>query len=155
MENLLLSKIDYLVTKTESGTWKRFLYTSGQRYAEFVSDARIGSLPLIHIAYGRSPETGKVPTAKGIIAIGRKACGVIALGQGAVGVLAIGQAAFGVVAVGQLAVSALFGLGQAAVGVVAIGQFVAGVFSLGQFAAGAWSFGQYYFGQNLLDLWRR
>jgi len=155
MENLLLSKIDYQVTKTDSGTWKRFLYTSGQRYVEFVSDARIGSLPLIHIAYGRSPETGKIPTAKGIIAIGRKACGVIALGQGAVGVLAIGQAAFGVVAIGQLAVSALFGLGQAAIGVVAIGQFSAGLFSLGQFAAGLWSFGQYYFGQNLLDLWRR
>lgn len=155
MENLLLSKIDYQVTKTDSGTWKRFLYTSGQRYAEFISDARIGTLPLIHIAYGRSPETGKIPTAKGIIAIGRKACGVIALGQGAVGVIAVGQAAFGVVAIGQLAVSALFGLGQAAVGVVAIGQFAAGVFSLGQFAAGAWSFGQYYFGQNLLDLWRR
>lgn len=155
MENLLLSKIDYQVTKTDSGTWKRFLYTSGQRYTEFISDARVGSLPLIHIAYGRSPETGKVPTAKGFIAIGRKAFGVIAIGQGAVGVLAIGQAAFGVVAVGQLAVSALFGLGQAAVGLVAIGQFAAGAFSLGQFAAGAWSLGQYYFGQNLLDLWRR
>ena len=155
MENLLLSKIDYQVTKTSSGTWKLFLYSSGQRYAEFVSDARLGGLPLVHIAYGRSPETGKIPTAKGIIAIGRKACGVIAVGQGAVGVVAIGQAAFGVVAVGQLAVGALFGLGQAATGVLAIGQFAAGIFSVGQFAIGVWSYGQFYFGQNLLDLWRR
>ena len=155
MENLLLAKIDYQVTKTASGTWKRFLYTSGQRYSEFVSDARIGSLPLVHIAYGRSPETGKIPTAKGVIAIGRKAFGVIAIGQGAVGVLALGQAAFGVVAVGQLAVGTVFGLGQAATGVLAIGQFAAGVFSFGQFALGAWSYGQFYFGQNLLELWRR
>ncbi len=155
MENLLLSKIDYQVTKTASGTWKRFLYSSGQRYVEFVSDARLGGLPLVHIAYGRSPETGKIPTAKGIVAIGRIACGVIAVGQGAVGVVAVGQAAFGVVAVGQLAVGALFGLGQAATGVVAIGQFAAGIFSVGQFAIGAWSYGQFYVGQTLLDLWRR
>lgn len=155
MENLLLSKIEYQVTKTDSGTWKRFLYTSGKPYAEFVSDARIGGWPLVHIIYGRSPETGKIPTAKGIIAIGRKAIGIVALGQGAVGVLALGQAAFGVIAVGQLAVGAVFGLGQAATGVVAVGQFAAGFFSLGQFAIGAWSYGQLYFGQNLFDLWRR
>lgn len=154
MENLLLSKIDYQVTKTASGTWKRFLYTSGQGYAEFVSDARILGLPLVHIAYGRSPETGNIPTAKGIVAIGRKACGVIAIGQGAVGVVALGQAAFGVFAVGQLAVGTLFGLGQVTTGVVAIGQIAIGVFGLGQIAIGSWSYGQVQVGQNLLDLWR-
>lgn len=154
MENVLLSKIEYRVTKTKTGTWKRFLYTSGQCYGEFISDTRIGSLPLIHITYGRSPETGTAPAAKGFIAIGRKACGVIAIGQGAVGVLAIGQAAFGLVAVGQLAVSVLFGLGQIAIGLAAIGQIAGGVFSLGQFAAGLWSYGQFSFGKNLWDLWR-
>lgn len=155
MENLLLSKVDYHVTRTRSGTWKRFLYTSGKSCAEFTSDVHIGGWPLVHIAYGRSPETGKIVTARGVVAIGRKAVGIIALGQGAVGVLAIGQAAFGVVAIGQLAVSALFGLGQAAVGMVAIGQFAAGIFSFGQLAAGLWSYGQHYLGQDLHELWKR
>jgi hypothetical protein len=110
MENLLKTKIDYQITKTASGTWRRYLGATGHLYSEYVSDARVGSLPLIHITRGRSPETGKIPTARGFIAIGRKALGVIAIGQGAVGIVALGQAAFGVVAVGQLAVSVLFGL---------------------------------------------
>jgi len=155
MENLLNAKIDYQVTRTRSGTWKRYLYSTGQLYSEYTSDARVGSLPLVHITKGRSPETGKVATAKGFIAIGRKAVGVIAIGQAALGVVALGQAAFGVVAVGQLAVSLFFGLGQAAAGVFAIGQFAAGFISFGQFAIGAWSYGQFHLGQNLLDLWRR
>lgn len=155
MENILLSKVDYQVTKTATGTWKRFLYSSGRAYSEFTSDAQIGGWPLVHIASGRSPETGRVVTARGVIAIGRKAIGIVALGQGAVGVLAMGQAAFGVVAIGQLAVSAVFGFGQAATGVVAIGQFAAGVFSYGQFAIGAWSAGQFHLGQNLWELLRR
>jgi len=155
VENLLNTKIDYQVTKTRSGAWRRYLYPTGRLYSEYISDARVGSLPLVHIANGRSPETGKVATAKGFIAIGRKAVGVVAIGQAALGILAFGQAAFGVIAVGQLAVSVLFGLGQAATGVIAIGQFALGVFSFGQFALGAWSYGQFHLGQNLLDLWRR
>jgi hypothetical protein len=155
MDNLLNAKIDYEITKTSFGTWRRYLYVSGHLYSEFISDSQVGHWPLIHIAKGRSPETGKVATARGVVAIGRKAIGVLAIGQGAVGVLALGQAAFGVVAVGQLAVSILFGFGQVATGVVAIGQFAAGVFSFGQFAVGAWSYGQFHRGQNLLDLWRR
>ena len=143
MTNLLNTPIDYQVTKTSFGTRKRYLYESGQLYSEFTSFARVGSWPLMHIANGRSPETAQAATAKGFIAIGRKAVGVVALGQMAVGVIAVGQFAVGALAVGQFAGGILFGLGQFATGLVAIGQF----------AAGAWSQGQVNLGTPLSSLW--
>lgn len=151
--NLLNSEIDYQVTPSRFGTWKRYLYTSGNLYQEFTSNRRIGNWPLVHIATGRSPETGKIATARGIIAIGRKAVGVLAIGQAAFGALAIGQAASGLVAIGQLAIGFLFGFGQFATGVLAIGQFAIGAISIGQFSIGAWSYGQFSHGRNLSELW--
>ena len=143
MTNLLNTPLDYQVTKTSFGTRKRFLYESGQLYSEYISFARVGSWPLVHMARGRSPETGRSVTARGFIAIGRKAVGVVALGQMAVGVIAVGQFAVGALAVGQFAGGILFGLGQFATGLVAIGQF----------AAGAWSLGQASLGNPLSSLW--
>ena len=144
--NLLKEAPDYQIERTANGVWRRYLYTSGAMYSEFTSHRSFGGWPLIHIARGRSPETGKIATARGIIAIGQKALGVlaigqaavgvVALGQAAVGIIAVGQAAFGMIAVGQLAVSVLVGVGQFATGVVAWGQGVAGIFGKGQFGIG-------------------
>src|SRR5262245_9525690 len=108
--NLLLQDIQYQVEQTAWGTWRRFVYPTGMRFAEFTSHRAWGSLPLVHYTYGRCPETGKRITARGVIAVGRFARGILAFGQVSVGVIAFGQ----------LAVGLLFGFGQAATGAVCI-----------------------------------
>ena len=145
MPNLLNAQIDYRVTETSWGTWKQYLYYNGALYREFTSHASIAGWPLLQFVAGRSPETGRVPTARGIIAVGQKARGF----------LAIGQMATGVIAVGQLAIGLLAGVGQAACGVIAIGQLAVGVFTLGQFAVGGWVGAQFRFGGDLRSLLKR
>ncbi len=151
MKNMLLEKVDYKFDRTYFGTWRRYVYETGARFAEFKSHDGIPGLPFIHYTAGICPETGKRVVAKGVIAVGRKAVGVIAIGQAAagllalgqlaVGAIALGQAAFGVAAIGQLAIAMLFGLGQVATGYVAIGQFALGYYTLAQFGFGehVWS----------------
>ncbi len=113
------------LTETTRGTWRRVRYEDGTRFAEYRSHWWIFGLPAVHLTSGKSPETGKTATAKGIVAIGRKACGIIA----------IGQMAWGLIAIGQLACDILFGLGQLSTGIVAVGQGAISVaFALGQFA---------------------
>lgn len=114
--NLLLRQVEYAYTPTRGGKLRRYLYPSEQMFAEYVSRARVGGLPLVHITWGVSPETGRRVTATGVVAIGRRAMGVVAIGQMAVGMVAIGQLAIGV----------LFGLGQATTGAVALGQVACG-----------------------------
>jgi hypothetical protein len=151
MKNMLLDKVDYRFDRTYFGTWRRYVYETGARFAEFKSHDGILGLPFVHYTAGICPETGKRLVAKGIIAVGRKAIGVIAVGQAAtgllalgqlaVGAIAVGQAAFGVASIGQLAVAILFGLGQVTTGYVAIGQFALGYYVLAQFGIGehVWS----------------
>lgn len=113
MRNMMLEDIDYVIEETSLGTWRRFVYENGRsRFSEFTSHARVAGWPLIHITYGRCPETGRRIIARGVIAIGRLA----------VGGLAIGQASAGLIAIGQLGIGLLFGLAQAATGYLAIGQ---------------------------------
>src|ERR1041384_2082525 len=138
MPNLLNTPIDFRVTRTKLGTWKRYLYQSGALYHEFTSHTSILGYPLLHFANGRNPETGKIAVARGVIAIGQIARGFLAIGQVAIGVIAVGQVAIGVLA----------GVGQAACGIIAIGQMSAGVFCIGQFAVGHWSWAQYGTGGN-------
>lgn len=93
---------------------------------EYRSSLTVAGLPLVHVAFGRDPYTGRRRIARGVVAIGQVAQGGIAIGQITVGVLAIGQ----------IAVSLAGAVGQVALGVFVIGQFVAGGASaLGQFAA--------------------
>lgn len=141
MQNLLLEPVPYHINETPLGTWKRFLYPSGELFEEFTTHRRLFGMPLIHFTRGRSPETGKRVTARGIIAVGRFAVGVIAMGQ----------VALGLVAIGQLAVGVLFGLGQASMGLAAIGQLaVGGALGLGQFVTGYVSVGQFGVGRYVL-----
>ena len=139
--NLLLAEIEYAVTETRRGRWRRYLYPNGQLFAEFVSHARLFGMPLLHYTRGKCPETGKRIVAKGVIAVGRLALGIIAIGQASCGVIAIGQASVGV----------LFGLGQACLGMFAIGQLaVATSFGVGQFATGYAAIGQIAYGKYVL-----
>lgn len=146
-----MEKVEYKVERTYLGEWRRYVYETGARFAEFKSHDGILGLPFIHYTSGICPETGKRLVARGVIAVGRKAVGIVAVGQAAAGLLALGQlavgavalgqASFAVAAIGQLAVAILFGLGQVATGYVAIGQFAFGCYVLAQFGFGehVWS----------------
>jgi hypothetical protein len=139
--NLLLEQIDYLVEETECGTWRRFVYPDGNRFAEFTSHRAWRGLPLVHYTYGKCPETGKRIVARGVIAVGRIARGFIA----------IGQLAIGIVAFGQLSIGLAFGIGQATIGCIAIGQGALGMlFAVGQFAAAYIAIGQFGIGTYVL-----
>jgi hypothetical protein len=145
--NLLLQSIEYQVEETAWGTWRRFVYPTGSRFAEFKSRSSWGGMPLLHYTYGICPETGKRVTARGVVAIGRFARGFIAIGQVCIGLIAIGQLAIGLVfglgqaatdaiCIGQLAISMIFAFGQISLGKVAIGQIVYGQYALGQLGWG-------------------
>jgi hypothetical protein len=145
--NLLLEQIDYLVEETAWGRWRRFVYSDGNRFAEFTSHRTWAGLPLVHYTYGKCPETGKRVVARGVIAVGRIARGFIAVGQVAIGLVAfgqlsvglalgIGQATIGCIAIGQGALGMLFAAGQIAAAYVAIGQIAAGTYVLAQIGWG-------------------
>jgi hypothetical protein len=103
---------------------------------EYRSETEFFGWPLIHIAYGFDPSSGRFRIAKGIIALGNLAVGLLAIGGiaaggltiGGLGVglitfaglafggIALGGVAFGaVMAVGGLAVSLLYAIGGAAI----------------------------------------
>jgi hypothetical protein len=147
MKNLLLESVEYQVEETPRGVWKRFVYPSGEYYAEFLSYTTLFGLPLLHYTRGRCPETGRRKVAKGFIAIGRMAVGVIALGQASAGIVAFGQASLGLLfcmaqagagltALGQVAIGVYFGAGQLATGMTAIGQLALGRYVLAQVGFG-------------------
>jgi len=147
MKNLLLESVEYQITETPLGVWRRFVYPNGDLFEEFMTRKQLMGLPLIHYTRGKCPETGKRIIAKGIIAIGRLAVGGIAVGHASAGLISIGQLAVGMVfglgqastgvyAVGQLAIAYLFGIGQFATGLTAIGQFGLGKYVLAQFGIG-------------------
>lgn len=146
-KNLLLKPVEFKIEETARGIWRKFLYEDGKLFQEFTSHETLFGMPLLHYTRGKNPETGKIKTARGVVAIGQRAVGGIAIGQMATGVIAIGQLAIGgmlgigqastgIIAIGQLAISMLFALGQAGVGFVVISQFGFGVFCLSQLAHG-------------------
>jgi hypothetical protein len=151
--NLLLTEIQYLVEETPRGSWRRFVYTSGERFAEYKSRRKWGALPLVHYTYGRCPETGKRITARGVIAVGRFAHGIVAIGQVSMGVIAIGQLSLGVL---FCAAQAAFGglcIGQGAFGILlGVGQFATGQVAIGQFAFGAYVLAQMGWGSHVIDI---
>jgi hypothetical protein len=98
---------------------------------EYVSKLAVLGWPLVHIAAGRDPETGRDREARGILALGRQATGLFAVGLVARGVCAVGVFATGVLAVGT------FALGGAVVGAVALGIRAVGAIAAGRRATGA------------------
>ena len=138
----------YEIVRTEFGVWKSLDLPNGRKFRQFTSHAYLLGRPLLGMAVGVDPETGRMATAEGFIAIGQRAKGVIAIGQFVNGVLAIGQFATGrVCAVGQF-VAAPFALGQMSIGLLAVGQ-------MGAAGCGIFQFGATVFAgraQFLLDL---
>lgn len=113
---------------------------------EYRSQARLFGLPLVHIASGINPSTGRPRIAKGIIAIGNVAVGGFAIGGLSFGVVSIGGLALGLAALGGLAIGLFLALGGMAIGLVAIGGGAIGYYALG---GGAW--GVHPLGENIQD----
>jgi len=86
---------------------------------EYKSEARLFGWPLVHIAQGYDPKTGRPRVAKGIIAIGSIAIGGVALGGFAVGGFAFGGFSLGLLAFGGIA------LGGIAIGGLSLGLLLA------------------------------
>jgi tRNA A-37 threonylcarbamoyl transferase component Bud32/uncharacterized membrane protein YidH (DUF202 family) len=118
---------------------------------DYKSKATLWGLPLVHVATGFDPATGRTRVAKGIIAIGSIACGVLAFGGVAcggiafggltLGALAYGGIAAGVVSVGGLALALVFAIGGLAVGAIAVGGVAVGHLAYGGAAVGTHSMG--------------
>lgn len=104
---------------------------------EWQSRTEFFGWPLIHVAFGKDPATGKFRVAKGIIAVGQFAVGLITFAQIGIGLLfGFGQCIFGLTAVAQAAFGIYFGLGQLATGWTAIGQICFGYYVLAQMGYG-------------------
>ncbi len=86
---------------------------------EYRSETRIAGWPLVHIAQGVDPETGRPRVARGIIAVGNVALGVFAVGGVAAGVVSLGGISLGLLALGGVA------LGGVAAGGLAVATFLA------------------------------
>src|SRR5690348_9489392 len=84
---------------------------------EYRSRFSLWGLPLVHVAFGSDPFSGKRRVARGVVAVG----------QYAVGVVAVGQVAVGLLAVGQLGAGLLGAVGQVAFAWHALAQFAAGI----------------------------
>ncbi len=113
---------------------------------EYRSKAALFGWPLLHVATGVEPLTGRKRSARGIIALGSAPVGVFAFGDFAVGVIACGIVgcglisvsviAVGVVAMGSVAIGLGMGMGVAAIGAVAAGSVALGYYSSGPIAWG-------------------
>ncbi len=108
---------------------------------EYRSKAALFGLPLLHVAYGFDPATGKKRVARGVVAIGTIARGFLALGGMATGIFAFGGISFGLVAAG------LAGFGLISFGVMALGLlFSYGGLAGAPVAIGGAAFGYYAHG---------
>jgi predicted Ser/Thr protein kinase len=113
---------------------------------EYRSRATLLGWPLLHVALGVNPATGRRRQARGIIAVGTAPRGVIAFGDVAVGVIACGifgyglvslsVVAVGVIAWGSVAAGLLFAMGGVAVAPVALGGAAFGWYANGAIAWG-------------------
>lgn len=109
--------------------------------SEYRSKATLFGWPLVHIATGIDPATGKKRVARGWIAIGDIAIGAVAIGGMAFGGLVFSGVGVGLVTLAGLSVG-LF----AAIGGVAVGSFAFGGVAIGGIAVGGAAFGLFSFG---------
>jgi serine/threonine protein kinase len=123
---------------------------------EYKSRRMMLGVPLVHVAFGVDPVTGRRRVAEGIFAVGDVAKGVVAFGGRAVGVFAFGGVAVGGIALGGVAAGgvAMGGLGLAllfAFAGLAIGPIAMGGLAVGFLAAGGAAFGVHAAGGNVRD----
>jgi hypothetical protein len=118
---------------------------------EYRSKTKLLGLPLVHIAHGLDPATGKVRVARGVVAVGGRARGVFAFGGEAIGVFAFGGAAIGVLAVGGFAIG-LVTLSGLSIGLIlASGGLAVGGIAFGGLAVGYYALGGLTFGVHAND----
>lgn len=123
---------------------------------EYRSRTTLFGWPLLHVATGIDPTTGRKRSAKGIIAVGTAPRGVIAFGDVAVGVIACGifgyglisvsVVAVGVIACGSVAVGLFVGMGGVAFAPIALGGA-----AFGYYANGAVAWGRHALSPHLYD----
>lgn len=143
------SEVETIVGKLPPDVLRRFGY-------EYRSKTTVFGWPLVHIATGLDPMTGRKRVAKGIIAIGDMAIGGLAFGGGAVGVFAVGGAAIGLFSFGGLAIGLLVALGGGAIGGLAVGGGAIGFIAVGggafgYYATGGGAYGVHPLGANVQD----
>lgn len=120
-----VKQAEFTIQETSHGTWTYRFGKNGIQYKEYRSHAKLFDLPLVSIASGINPDTKRMATAEGFIAIGNRAKGFIA----------IGQFCQGYISIGQFCTARIFGIGQFTFAPIAIGQFSLAVFGLGQMGA--------------------
>jgi hypothetical protein len=109
---------------------------------DYKSKATLFGMPMVHIATGIDPATGKKRVARGIVAIGNIAVGMIALGGVAMGGVTLGGVAVGIVSLGGLSVGITLAIGAVALGSgLTLGGFAAGAMAIGGMAVGYYSIG--------------
>jgi len=118
---------------------------------EYKSKRTLFGMPLLHVAHGIDPSTGRKRTARGFFAFGDRAVGVFAFGgyaRGlfasggvAVGCVAFGGVSIGLVSWGGLALALLLAYGGMSVGFLSVGGMALGWEAVGGFAAGVHGYG--------------
>ena len=111
--------------------------------------------PLIHVAAGIDPATGRRRVARGVIAIGDIAVGFLAMGGIALGGVSFGGMSLGVITFGGLSIAAGVAFGGLAIGSVAIGGMAIGYYALGGGALGAHVFSGSYQDPAAVAFFRR
>jgi hypothetical protein len=125
---------------------------------EYRSPRQIFGWPLLHVAKGFDPLTGRKRIARGIVAVGDVAIGgLLAIGGAAAGPIAIGGCAVGLFTLGGLSVGLLGALGGAAIGLGlsagggALGAIAVGGGAVGLFAYGGGAVGLHAYGGVVRD----
>ena len=133
-----------------AGNWNELDY-------EYRSGMCIGSWPLVHIAFGKDKQTGRMKRARGVIALGNHATGVLALGVFAQGLMAWGVLSWGLLSCGVVS-AGLVSLGVVSLalfgsyGVFALAPFAFGVTAIGYLAAGVKAIGVHAADMSSLDM---
>jgi len=143
------TEVEGIVGKLPPDVLRRFGY-------EYRSKTTVFGWPLIHIASGIDPATGRKRIAKGIIAIGDLAIGGLAFGGCSIGIFSIGGMALGVFSFGGMAIALLVALGGGAIGGLAVGGGAIGVIAIGgaaigYYATGGGAWGVHPLGGNVQD----
>lgn len=118
---------------------------------EYRSRAALLGWPLLHVAVGVNPATGRKQRARGIIAVGSMPQGIIAFGDVAVGVIALGIFGYGLISISVVAVGVV-ALGSVAAGLwLALGGVAAAPIAIGGAALGFYANGAMAWGKHVLS----
>ena len=132
----IAEELERLRSKEQSLPSRAQLLAAMNPGVDWRTKATVFGYPVIHMASGIDPKTGKKRIAKGWIAIGDIAIGAIAVGGVGIGVVGIGGCGIGLIAFGGAAIAVLLGMGGLATGLFADGGMAIGGIAHGGGAAG-------------------